>query len=91
MLNTLTINFSDPNGVYYPNQILSGEKSKFSTKFHHKFYKYFLVFDVIGTVDLKVVETIKKARGSFSKKFSQFYNFSHFPHTHALLIFDYEM
>lgn len=84
MLNTLTINFGDPNGVYYPNQILSGEKSKISTKFHHKFYKYFLVFDVIGTVDLKVVETIKKARGSFSKKFSKFYNFSYPTHTRII-------
>lgn len=60
MSNSLTITFTNnPSGIFYPNQVVSGEKNEKLLEIFHQID--FLSF--IGSVELKVVEAIKKARG----------------------------
>lgn len=64
MPNTLTITFTNnPNGVYYPNQVVAGDGLLANIAWLESLKNIFL-----GSVELRVVEAIKKARGKFLKK-----------------------
>lgn len=64
MSNSLTINFTNnSNGVFYPNQVVSGKKMEKKLRLNG-----ISLISALGSVELKVVETIKKARGKKKKK-----------------------
>lgn len=65
MPNTLTISFTNnPNGIYYPNQVVAGDGRLADFAWLERFERTFLF---LGSVELRVVEAIKKARGKFEK------------------------